>query len=250
MRAAGRTLASASTGALAGALASTSAVLLAAHAAPAISLCAPGRRLFPAIARTGADDAVALTFDDGPDHALDSFLEMLEGYGARATFFVVGEQVSRAPGRLREITSRGHEIAVHCHRHRNHLRLTPGATVEDMRRARWTIEEAAGRSTRFFRPPYGVFNLASWLEADRQGWERVLWARWGRDWEATATPRRIVEKIGVPRAGDILLLHDSDRYAVPDSWRNTLGALPVILEKLAASGLLARTVGELLDAGR
>ncbi len=242
MRAAGR--------ALAFAAACAPATLLAAHAAPASALLPPGRLLFPAITRAATEDAVALTFDDGPDVELEAFLEVLEEYGTRATFFVVGEQVARAPGRLEEILAGGHEVAVHCYRHRNHLRLTPGATVEDMRRARGTIEEAAGCSVRLFRPPYGVFNLASWLEADRQGWRRVLWARWGRDWEARATSRSVAETIGVPEAGDILLLHDSDRYAVPGSWRNTLGALPVILERLSSSGLRALPAGELLDAGR
>lgn len=194
--------------------------------------------------------AVALTFDDGPGVGLDAFLAVLEEYGVRATFFAVGEQVDRDPGRLGEILSCGHEVAVHCHRHSNHLRLTPGKTVEDMRRAKGVIEEAAERPVRFFRPPYGVFSLASWLEAERQGWERVLWARWGRDWEAAATPRSIADTVGRPEAGEILLLHDSDRYATPGSWQSTLGALPIILERLSGLGLLAQPVGELLDAGR
>ena len=231
-------------------LVSASAALLAAHAAPASALFPQGRRFFPAITRLWADDAVALTFDDGPDVGLEAFLRLLEEYDARATFFVVGEQVSRAPRKLQEILCCGHEIAVHCHQHRNYLRLSPGKTVEDMRRAKGTIEEAVGYSTRFFRPPYGVFNLASWLEADRQGWKRVLWARWGRDWEAMATPRYIADSLGSLEPGDILLLHDSDRYAARDSWRNTLGALPIILERLSALGLLARPVGELLDTER
>jgi peptidoglycan/xylan/chitin deacetylase (PgdA/CDA1 family) len=229
------------------ALALTSTALLAAHTAPSTALLPQGRRLFPAITQVQATEAIALTFDDGPDQGLDAFLTLLEEYSARATFFVVGEQVNRAPSRLEEILSCGHEIAVHCQRHRNHLRLTPRQTVEDMRRAKETIEEAAGQPTRLFRPPYGVFNLASWLEADRQGWRRVLWARWGRDWEVLATPRYIADKIGWPRAGDVLLLHDSDRYAAPDSWRNTLAALPIILERVFALGLLACPVGELVE---
>ncbi len=191
---------------------------------------------------------MALTFDDGPDRASDAFLGLLEGAGARATFFAVGEQVERDPGRLKEIVSCGHEVAVHCHRHRNHLRLSPRQVAEDMRRAGGVIEGAAQRPARFFRPPYGVFNLASWIESDRRGWERVLWSRWGKDWEALATPRSIADEIGRPEPGDILLLHDSDRYATPGSWRNTLGALPIILERLRARGLRARSVGELLDA--
>ena len=224
--------------------------LLAMYEAPAVSLFSWGRLIFPALTQTGAGDAVALTFDDGPDRGLDAFLGLLEGAGARATFFVVGEQVERDPGLLEEIVSCGHEVAVHCYRHRNHLRLTPRQVVEDMRRAGGIIEEAAQRPVHLFRPPYGVFNLASWIEAGRQGWERVLWSRWGRDWESRATPRSIADNIGWPEAGDILLLHDSDRYAVAGSWRITFGALPIILERLSALGLLARPVGELLDVGR
>jgi peptidoglycan/xylan/chitin deacetylase (PgdA/CDA1 family) len=205
--------------------------------------------LFPAITRVRADEAVALTFDDGPGRGLDSFLGLLEEAKARATFFVVGEQVEHAPERL-EIVFRGHEIAVHCHRHRNHLRLTPAQVKEDMRRAKEIIEEATERPTRLFRPPYGVFNLASWMESSRLGWERVLWTRWGRDWEARATPSSITDTIGRPEAGDILLLHDSDRYATPGSWRNTLRALPAILERISEMNLLALPVGELLNIKR
>ena len=232
------------------ALASASATLLAAHTAPASALFSPGRRLFPAITRVRADEAVALTFDDGPGRGLDSFLGLLEEAKARATFFVVGEQVEHAPERLEEIVFRGHEIAVHCHRHRNHLRLTPAQVKEDMRRAKEIIEEATERPTRLFRPPYGVFNLASWMESSRLGWERVLWTRWGRDWEARATPGSITDTIGRPEAGDILLLHDSDRYATPGSWRNTLRALPAILERISEMNLLALPVGELLNIKR
>ena len=220
----------------------------AAYAAPATARFSAGRILFPAITRVCTEsEAVALTFDDGPDEGMEDLLGFLEEAGARATFFVVGEQVERAPGRLKEIVSCGHEVAVHCYRHRNHLRLSPRQVTEDMRRARGLVEEAAERPVRMFRPPYGVFNLASWFEAGRQGWERVLWARWGKDWERRATPHSIANEIGQPEAGDVLLLHDSDRYAAPGSWLNTLGALPVILDRLSARELQVLPVGELLD---
>jgi peptidoglycan/xylan/chitin deacetylase (PgdA/CDA1 family) len=208
-----------------------------------------GHLFFPAVTRAGAETgAVALTFDDGPDIGLDSFLDVLEVAGAHATFFVVGEQVERAPSRLKEIVYHGHEVGLHCYLHRNHLDLTSGQTVEDMRRARAVIEEAAERQVRLFRPPYGIFNTASWLEASRQRWERVLWSRCGRDWRAGATPRSVVEEIGLPQAGDILLLHDSDRYAAPGSWRVTREALPIIMGRIFDLGLQVRSVGELLRA--
>jgi peptidoglycan/xylan/chitin deacetylase (PgdA/CDA1 family) len=235
-------------GSVARALILAPVILLAAHAAPTNRL---GRLVLPVTTRLKTDSAVALTFDDGPDHGLDMFLDVLERAKARVTFFVLGEQVERAPSKLREIVSCGHEVAVHGYRHRSHLFLTPGQAVEDMRRARGVIEEAAERPTKLFRPPYGRFNLASWLEAGRQGWERVIWSRAAQDWDAQATPQSIVDSVGWLEGGDILLLHDTDRYfsnAAPGSQRNTLRALPIILERVSTLGLRACSVGELLDA--
>jgi peptidoglycan-N-acetylglucosamine deacetylase len=220
-------------------------VLPVAYTAPASR---PGRILFRATTRLRSNDSVALTFDDGPDHGLDRFLGVLEEAGAEATFFVVGEQVERAPSKLREIVSCGHEVSVHCYQHFDHRQLTPDQVVEDMRRARAIIEDTAERSTELFRPPFGCFNLASWLEASRQGWERVLWTRDTRDWDARATPRSIVDNIGWPEGGDIFLLHDSDRYGVSNSCDNTLKALPLILERVSALGLKARSIQTILDA--
>ena len=222
-----------------------SRALAAAHAIPATRL---GRRLFPATTRLGSTDAVALTFDDGPDCGLDQFLGMLEGAGATATFFVVGEQVESAPDRLREIVFAGHHVGVHCYRHLDHLQLTPRQVQEDMRRAKQVVEDVTDRPARLFRPPYGHFSMTSWLEAGRQGWKRILWTldRDPRDWEAGATPISIAHSIGRPEPGDIILMHDSDRYAHPDSWRNTLKALPMILEQLHSRGLRASSITEML----
>lgn len=223
------------------------AILGAAHFAPVLANRDNGRRLFPAIARIPVPDAVGLTFDDGPDRALDAFLVALDRAGARATFFVTGEQVERAPSRVAEIIAAGHEVGVHGYRHRLHLRLAPWQVADDLHRGRAVIEDAAGRTVTCFRPPHGLFSLSSWREAGRQGWARVLWSREGHDWQGRATPRSIADRIGTPVAGDILLLHDSDRYSSPGSWRNTLGALPLIFERLDAAGLAARPVGELLS---
>ncbi|MDQ3912290.1 MAG: polysaccharide deacetylase family protein [Actinomycetota bacterium] len=207
--------------------------------------------LLGAHTRVGAEkNAVALTFDDGPDRELEDFLKLLEGAGARGTFFVVGEHVERDPGKLREIVSRGHEVAVHCYHHRNHLHLSPRQTVDDMRRAKAVIEDASERATRCFRPPGGMFNATSWIEASRQGWERVLWSRSGRDWSAQATLESVAQRIGRPEAGDVILLHDSNRYAAPGSRHATLGALPIILETLSSLEFQVRPVGELLNGRR
>ena len=101
---------------------------------------------------------VALTFDDGPhpEGTLAALAE-LDRAGARATFFLVGEQVQRNPGLAAEIGAAGHSIALHGFRHRNQLRLAPGVLREDLRRGAAAIEEATGVSPTIYRPPYGIF---------------------------------------------------------------------------------------------
>ena len=104
-----------------------------------------------------AGAGVALTFDDGP-HAqgTPAVLELLRAAGAHATFFLVGEQVVRRPAVAAEIAAAGHEIALHCDRHRNLMRLTPGQMRDDLERATDRIAEASGRVPVLYRPPYGL----------------------------------------------------------------------------------------------
>jgi peptidoglycan/xylan/chitin deacetylase (PgdA/CDA1 family) len=196
------------------------------------SLCPPlgiERRL------GGGGAEVALTFDDGP-HRLGTpaVLDALADAGARATFFLVGEQVLRAPALAAEIVAAGHGIAVHGHRHRNLLRVPPRALAHDLATAVDVIANATGRVPRIHRPPYGVYSPAALVLVRRRGWRALLWSRWGRDWSARATPRsiaaRVTERLG---PGDVLLLHDADHYNAPGSWRRTAAALPAVLEEIA-----------------
>jgi len=224
--------------ALAGAVATASL----AYWGPGLSASVPALRRPLGIRDRVADTgAVGLTFDDGPHpHGTPAVLEVLREAGATATFFLVGEQVERRPSVVAEIVAAGHEVALHCQRHRNLLRLTPGQVRDDLDRAALIIGEAAGRPPRLYRPPYGVFNGAGLAIARRCVWEPVLWTRWGRDWERRATQESIAAKVsdGV-RGGDVLLLHDADYYSAPDSWRRTVGALPQVLEVIQAAGLRA-----------
>ena len=221
--------------------------LAAAHVSPTIALTASGRRLLPVITNVDGADGVALTFDDGPDRSTDVFLKILADAHARATFFVVGEQVERYPNVVKEMLAAGHEIGIHGYAHRHHLLLTPWQVADELERAQATIEEATGRAATLFRPPHGIFSLASWFAVGRLDWRRVLWSRWGKDWRAEATCESILKSIGQPVAGDIVLLHDSDRYASPGSWRKTVEALPEIILRAQARGLPLVTVSSLLN---
>jgi peptidoglycan/xylan/chitin deacetylase (PgdA/CDA1 family) len=213
------------------------------HAGPALAPVVPaiGNGL-DVVLRDEGLDGVAITFDDGPHpHGTVSILETLREQGAKATFFLAGEQVERRPSLAAEIVAAGHRVELHCHRHRNQLRLTPRMLLGDAERGRAAIEEATGQAIADYRPPYGIFS-ASGLQAIRgRGWRPVLWSKWGRDWDRRATPESITRRItaGVS-AGDVLLLHDADYYSASGSWVRTAAALSKILELLEERGLKSR----------
>ncbi len=189
--------------------------------------------------RTASGRGYALTFDDGP-HAqgTPAVLEILAGAGVRATFFLVGEQILRNPGLAGEIAAAGHGVGLHCHRHRNLLRLTPWQVREDILRARAIVEEATGCSPTLYRPPYGIVNAAAVGLARRCGWRTLLWSHWGRDWETGASSEAIAALVTAGADdGAVLLLHDADDYSAPGSWRRTVAALPRVLDTLGERGL-------------
>ncbi len=165
-------------------------------------------------------------------------LETLREKSARATFFLVGEQVARRPALAAEIVAAGHRVELHCHRHRNMLRLTAAQALDDAERGRAAVEEASGEAIADHRPPYGIYSGSALRAIRSRGWRPVLWSKWGRDWTRRATPDSIARRaIAGLRGGDIVLLHDADYYSAPGSWARTSAALPIILEELEARGL-------------
>ncbi len=198
------------------------------------------------ITRTIEGHPVAyLTFDDGPHpFGTPAVLEALEKRGVQATFFLVGEQVRREPSLAAEIVAAGHQVELHCHRHRNQLRLTPAAVADDLRRGAAAIADATGIGPSWHRPPYGIFSVGGLAATRRLGLAPLLWSRWGRDWRSHAAVDDIARLVSAHTApGDVLLLHDSDTYSAAGSWRATATALPLVLGALEERGLGLSRVG-------
>jgi peptidoglycan/xylan/chitin deacetylase (PgdA/CDA1 family) len=217
------------------------------HAGPAIGGVSPiGVRLTPRLVGVGRPGHVALTFDDGPDPAsTPEFLSRLDALGWRATFFMLGQMVRKAPGLARDVADAGHEIAVHGDVHGNMLLRTPRAAARDVARARETIAAATCVEPRWFRPPFGILSFSAWRAARREGMTTVLWTTWGRDWRREATPQTVVADVTRRYLdGGTVLLHDSDCTSYPGSWRSALGALPRLADELATRGLAVGPVGE------
>jgi peptidoglycan-N-acetylglucosamine deacetylase len=190
--------------------------------------------------RHGDEGAVAVTFDDGPHpEGTPAVLETLREADASATFFLVGEQVERNPALAAEIAGAGHTVAVHAHRHRNSLRLSPRAFEADVERGIAAVAEATGSVPDIHRAPYGIYSPAALAAVRNLGLRPILWSRWGHDWRGSATAESIAAEVTEDlRGGDVLLLHDADHYNARESWRATAAALPEVLRRIEAAGLV------------
>jgi peptidoglycan-N-acetylglucosamine deacetylase len=210
----------------------------AAHALPAAAFLTPVRRFLPRLSGIGDPEHVALTFDDGPHpKSTPKFLRMLDDHGIRATFFVLGSELSKTPSLGRNIVDAGHEIAVHGWEHRCLLRFGPRATYEGLARTQDLIGRITGQRPRWLRAPYGVFSTSALVAARRLGLTPVLWTCWGFDWTARATGKSVLKTVtrGL-RGGGTILLHDSDVAASSGAWQATLAALPPLFEQCQRQG--------------
>lgn len=228
--------------------------LAAASAAPSLASVQPVRRaltptLLPArLSGVSAEHHVALTFDDGPDpDSTPAFLDLLAERGVRATFFLLGRYAVEHPGLVSRIVEEGHELGVHGWTHRCVAWVGVRRLLGDLRTTRRVLERIAGEPVRWYRPPYGVLTTQALLVARRAGLQTVLWSDWGVDWRAGRTPAQVLDTVtrGL-RPGATVLLHDTDRTSAPGSWRTTLSATGLLLDRLSADGL---PVGPLAEHG-
>lgn len=193
----------------------------------------------PAQQAASEPPAVAITFDDGPHpEGTPKMLEVLAEYQARATFFVVGEQVVKRPELARLIVAQGHAIGLHGYQHRPHPLRKPRDLVVDFDRGLAAIEDATGTTPRLHRPPFGIYSPTSLRVTREREMQPLLWSQWGKDWRKVTTPEQITQRVVKHvQTGDVILLHDADYYSARCSHRRTAGALPQILKKLKSAGL-------------
>ena len=228
-----------STAAVVAGVAGGAAGLCLAHIGPAATWLPPVRdRLRPALAGRGRAGHVALTFDDGPDPvSTPLFLDLLDELGVRATFFVLGSRVARHPEVAAETAARGHELAVHGWTHRPQWLPRPERDVRELRRSRALVEQIGGAAPRWFRPPFGVLTSGLWRAAHRADLRPILWGAWGRDWEPDRSPAEVRRTVNAALdGGTTVLLHDTSPDGSGTAWRNTLGAVPGIVEYCRGAG--------------
>lgn len=206
--------------------------------------------------RVATDEpAIALTFDDGPDpEETPRVLDLLALYGARATFFMVGNRVEAHPELVAGIAAAGHAVANHSWDHSSFLRIDGAARREQLHRAAAALgSHAATRQGRpLFRPPFGEQSPASLRDVRRAGFEVVTWDVVPEDWRDDPADMLVARTMRRLRRGSIVLFHDS-LYVTEDArYRDRAPmreALATLLARLAPTYRFV-TVPELLLLGR
>jgi peptidoglycan-N-acetylglucosamine deacetylase len=194
---------------------------------------------------------VALTFDDGPNpESTPAVLAVLDKYGARATFFMIGELAEKHPQIVRAAAAEGHAIANHSWSHLSFPLLAANERYEQLDRCDQAL---APYGKKLFRPPYCNQTFGSRWHTLRAGYEVIAFSVHAEDWLARSA-EWMVEKLAQEiRPGSIVILHDniyrSILPAVQFDREPMLRALDESLKRLQNRFQFV-TVPELLQYGR
>ena len=151
---------------------------------------------------------IALTFDDGPSEQTNEILDILNQYGVRGTFFVLGKKLTEKSALVTRIAKQGSEIGNHSYSHANLTRLSYKNICSELTHTDQKLGEY-GITTRLFRPPYGATNLRVVCAALKLQKKIILWDVDPQDWrcnyDAQERASYIINNI---RSGSIIDLHE------------------------------------------
>jgi len=192
----------------------------------------------PAPAPTTGNKVIALTFDDGPGPHTAHLLDILDQYGAKATFFLIGSKVSSQANVVRNIQARGHQLGNHSWSHPELPKLPVDQIAGEIDRTNDAIKQATGVTPAILRPPYGAVNGLVLEQLRLRGMSSILWSVDTRDWADRNSDIVCSRAVAGARPGAVILMHDIHQTSV--------SAVPCILSALKQQGYSFVTVQGLL----
>ena len=179
---------------------------------------------------------VALTFDDGPDpKTTPQALDILKKYGAKATFFMVGQNIAGNEAIVKRVHNEGHQIGIHTWHHPVLTKLPLESAQKEILDTQTAINNVIGIKPTITRPPYGAINATIQNSVDQSF---IMWNVDSLDWK-TRNTKAIMQEIAKTQPGSIILMHDIHQTSID--------ALPSVLEYLKSNGYTLVTVDELLE---
>jgi peptidoglycan-N-acetylglucosamine deacetylase len=177
-------------------------------------------------------NVIALTIDDGPSPLYTpQVLQVLERYGVRATFSMIGENVSYYPAVAKDVAEAGHTIINHTWDHANLTSLSADQQRAEIMRATDAIHAAVGVQPRMFRAPYGAWSQRVLKYCAAEGLIPLDWSVDPRDWSRPGVSEIVATIMKTTKAGSIILEHDGggDRS-------QTVAALKIVIPRLLDEG--------------
>lgn len=181
---------------------------------------------------------VYLTFDDGPSSNTEEILEILDRYGVKATFFVVGKTDEHSQEMYRRIVEEGHTLGMHSYSHRyGEIYASTEAFTEDLEKIRDYLYDMTGVTSCFYRFPGGSSNALGstdvWELIDVLDERGIIYFDWnvingdaGSIQLSTAQLADNVTNNMERYRTAIVLMHDAAGKP------STVEALPVIIERI------------------
>lgn len=169
---------------------------------------------------------VYLTFDDGPIPEVTPWvLDLLDHYGIKATFFMVGDNVRRHPELFEEIKRRGHSWGNHTMHHLQGFKVKSHRYMRDITEADQLIDSP------LFRPPHGLIRWSQ-AAAIKRRYNIVMYDLVTRDYSKRLTAEQVLNNVKrFSRNGSIIVFHDSLKAESKLRW-----ALPRAIEWLKSQG--------------
>lgn len=195
---------------------------------PATTVVAQKREL-PIYSVERDDKVVSISFDAswGADKTIP-ILDILDQYGVKTTFFLVGGWVDKYPDMVKEIFARGHEIGNHSNTHPQMSKLGEEGIRDELRMMSDKVEKLTGVRPTLFRPPYGDYNNRVVQVSRAEGYEAVQWSIDSLDWKDRGTQDIIKRCTYKVENGDIVLFHNDSNDIV--------NALPTVIQHYRALG--------------
>ena len=186
---------------------------------------------------TTGNKVIALTFDDGPGPYTAHLLDILDQYGAKATFFLIGSKVSGQTSVVRSIQARGHQLGNHSWSHPELPKLSVDQIAGEIDRTNEAIRQATGIKPTILRPPYGAANGVVLEQLRARGMSSILWSVDTRDWADRNSQIVCARAVAGARPGAVILMHDIHQTSV--------NAVPCILSSLKQQGYSFVTIQRL-----
>ena len=161
-------------------------------------------------------NAIALTFDDGPDSEFTpKALRLLKEYNVKASFFLIGKNAEKHPELVKQIIAEGHVIGSHSYAHTNNYGfLSRNKVTKDIMKSQKVLFDITKKRVQFFRPPFGVTNPNIARAVKNLSLKTFGWSV--RSYDTVAKNSEVVfKKITTNlKKGDIVLLHDTSKLSV------------------------------------